>query len=64
MPNKLGEAATDLGCQNIITVHHSKYALARHPWNEPLDNEQKAAKENNLKLTVLCIGVPTPLYMK
>lgn len=64
MPDKLGQAATDLGCQNIITVHHSKYALARHPWNEPLDNEQKAAKENNLKLTVLCIGVPTPLYMK
>lgn len=44
MPRYLGQAAKDLKAKKIITVHHSKYALARHRWDEPLENEIKAGK--------------------
>ena len=56
MPRYLGQAAKDLKAKKIITVHHSKYALARHRWDEPLENEIKAAKEDSLNLFVPVIG--------
>ncbi len=58
MPHELGKAAQDLGADRIITVHHSKYALSRHPWNEPLKNEQDAARDYHLNLIILRIGLP------
>lgn len=58
MPQQLGMAARDIGAQKVVTVHHSKYALARHRWDEPLANEQEAARQYNLPLTVLQLGVP------
>lgn len=36
LPDQLPQAAADLGARKVLTVHHSKYALARHPWDEPL----------------------------
>lgn len=56
MPRYLGQAARDLKAEKIITVHHSKYALAKHPWDEPLKNEAKIAKEDFLNLIVPVIG--------
>lgn len=56
MPIDLGRAANDLKAKQIMTVHHSKYALARHSWNEPLENEVRAAKEYAFNLTVPVIG--------
>lgn len=56
MPHYLGHAARDLKTKHLITVHHSKYALARHRWDEPLKNELRAAKEDSLRLTVPIIG--------
>ena len=35
MPQYLGQVARDLNAEKILTVHHSKYALARHRWDEP-----------------------------
>lgn len=32
MPVYLGQIAKDLKAEQIVTVHHSKYALARHRW--------------------------------
>ena len=56
MPDYLGQAAKDLKAKQVITVHHSKYALARHPWDEPLKNEKKIARENSFELLVPIIG--------
>ena len=56
MPASLGEAARDLKTKRLVTVHHSKYALARHPWDEPLKNEAEAAVRNFLDLIVPEIG--------
>ncbi len=56
MPVYLGRAAGDLKAKHLVTVHHSKYALSRHSWNEPLKNELRAAKEDSLNLIVHVIG--------
>lgn len=56
MPRYLGRIAKELNAGKVITVHHSKYALARHRWEEPLENELEAAKANALPLLVPVIG--------
>lgn len=56
MPRYLGQAAKDLKARKVVTVHHSKYALASHRWDEPLKNEIEMAKENSLELIVPVIG--------
>ena len=35
MPEGLEQAIRDLEPKQVFTVHHDKYALAMHPWNEP-----------------------------
>lgn len=45
MPNELAQEAKDLKAKHILTVHHSKYALAQHDWDEPLKNEEALEKE-------------------
>lgn len=53
MPQYLVQAIRDLGTKKVLTVHHSKYALANHRWNEPLMNAKKAADSLNVLLPVL-----------
>ena len=62
MPIYLGREAKELKAKRIITVHHSKYALARHPWDEPLRNELHAAKDDSLNLIVPIIGEAVELF--
>ena len=61
MPELLGKAAHAIGAGTVITVHHSKYALSRHRWDEPLENELRVAREDSVNLKVLEIGVPAKL---
>lgn len=56
MPVYLGRAARDLKAEAVVTVHHSKYALSKHSWDEPLKNEAWAAREYGLNLVVPVIG--------
>ncbi len=56
LPEQLGKVMEDLDASNYITVHHSKFALAQHNWDEPLENEKLAAKESGKNLTVMQIG--------
>ncbi|PSK83289.1 MBL fold metallo-hydrolase [Prolixibacter denitrificans] len=37
MPAQVFEAARELRAHQILPVHHSKFALANHPWDEPLN---------------------------
>ena len=48
LPGQLAQAAKDLGAREILTVHHSKYALARHRWDEPLKTEAALAADTAL----------------
>lgn len=64
MPVYLGREARELGARQVMTVHHSKYTLARHPWDEPLENELRTAREYSLDLIVPKIGEAVRLYRK
>ena len=64
LPEQLGKEATDLHARQIITVHHSKYALAQHPWDEPLHNERRARDEYHLNLIVPALGSITELQLR
>lgn len=61
LPRYLGQAAKELNAQKIVTVHHSKYALSNHRWDEPLKNELDAARQDSLPLVVPAIGQVIPL---
>ena len=41
MPAELEQAARDIHAKRYMTVHHSKYKISTHAWDEPLKNEQK-----------------------
>lgn len=56
MPHELPKVMTDLHARHYITVHHGKYKLSNHPWDEPLQNELDAARQTDSQLTVLTIG--------
>lgn len=53
LPEQLPQVAKDLNAMNIVTVHHSKFALARHRWNEPLKNVERLKAD-----TVLYVAMP------
>jgi L-ascorbate metabolism protein UlaG (beta-lactamase superfamily) len=44
-PEETWQAAIDLQAKNIIPVHHSKFALSCHSWDEPLIRINDAGKE-------------------
>lgn len=52
----VGRSASDLKAEAVVTVHHSIYALSRHPRDEPLKNEGRVAEEYALNLIVPDIG--------
>lgn len=64
LPHQLGREAVELRARQVVTVHHSKYALARHPWDEPLRNELRARDAYDLHLIVARLGDITPLSLR
>ena len=44
LPTDLPQACRDLGAKEVITVHHSKYTLSKHAWDEPRRNEDDLEK--------------------
>lgn len=56
MPAYLEQMAKDLGAKKVMTVHHSKYALAQHPWDEPLKNELKMKEHASFEVVIPTIG--------
>lgn len=56
MPYELGKEVSELNPARFVTVHHSKVALANHAWDEPRENEQKAAAASGIPLITCVIG--------
>lgn len=50
MPEFMTQAVRDLDARQIMTVHHSKYALSKSPWNEPLENAERMAMQDSLPM--------------
>ena len=45
-PEGLEQAIRDLEPKQVFTVHHDKYALAMHPWDEPDSVAQAVSRRN------------------
>lgn len=56
LPEDVIQAAVDLKAKHIIPVHSSKFALALHPWNEPLQKVTDLGKEKGLSILTPMIG--------
>lgn len=59
LPSQQESVIRDLGAKNVLPVHNSKFALARHPWNEPIDKiRETAAADTSFHLIDAIIGQP------
>jgi len=56
LPKDVLKAAVDLKAKRIFPVHSSKFALAAHPWNEPLSEITALNKGGNIPLITPKIG--------
>lgn len=58
LPDQVLKAATDLKAKQLIPIHSSKFKLAMHPWDEPLEKVSKLYREGefNFKLLTPKIG--------
>jgi L-ascorbate metabolism protein UlaG (beta-lactamase superfamily) len=61
MPEETALAATELRAKALLPVHWSKFSLALHPWNEPIERVTKAAEKLGLPLVRVKIGEQSPL---
>jgi L-ascorbate metabolism protein UlaG (beta-lactamase superfamily) len=62
MPSDLEKAMLDLAAEQVFTVHHDKYALAMHPWNEPDSVAQTIAGKHHIRLLDAPIGTIGPWF--
>lgn len=56
MPDELPQEVSELHPKRFTTVHHSKFKLAHHAWDEPRKNEQNAAQKTGIPLIAPIIG--------
>lgn len=56
MPEEILTQVNDLGARHLMIVHHSKFKLAHHPWNEPLQRVSRYAAEAKLPMSTPMIG--------
>jgi L-ascorbate metabolism protein UlaG (beta-lactamase superfamily) len=61
LPEEVVKAYHDLNAKRLFTVHSSKFALANHPWDEPLEKISASSKELNIALITPMIGEPVNL---
>ncbi len=55
-PEDVAKATESLHARNMIPVHHSKFTLARHAWDEPIRQITKFSAEKNYRLATPMIG--------
>lgn len=55
-PEGLEQAMLDLQAEQYFTVHHDKFALAMHPWQEPENNARAIATKHSIRLLDARIG--------
>lgn len=56
LPEDVVQASLDINAKNIIPVHSGKFALALHPWNEPLQKITDLSNGLNIKISTPKIG--------
>ncbi|MFN8415462.1 MAG: MBL fold metallo-hydrolase [Cytophagaceae bacterium] len=61
LPQETVQAALDVKAKRVFPVHNSKFALAMHPWNEPMDSVGTLATD---KLNLVTPKIGEPVYLK
>lgn len=56
MPEETVTAARELKASKLMPVHWSKFSLALHDWNEPIQRATIEAKKQNMPLVTPMIG--------
>jgi L-ascorbate metabolism protein UlaG (beta-lactamase superfamily) len=56
MPHEILQAAKDLKAKRLFPVHSSKFTLANHHWDEPLNKITENNKTENLNIITPMIG--------
>lgn len=56
LPKQVITATQELHAKNMMPVHHSKFTLARHPWDEPLNLATEYSQGKPYKLATPMIG--------
>ena len=56
LPEQVIKATEELHTKNFLPVHHSKFTLAKHPWDEPLKKAAEFSKGKNYRLATPVIG--------
>lgn len=56
LPEEVVKATEELGAKNLLTVHHSKFTLANHPWDEPLKQISALSQAKPYRLATPMIG--------
>lgn len=60
-PEEAARAAEALGARYMLPAHVGKYALARHPWEEPFERISKISQTRSFELLTPRIGEPIAL---
>jgi L-ascorbate metabolism protein UlaG (beta-lactamase superfamily) len=61
LPAEVLQAAKDLKAKRLFPVHSSKFAMANHPWDEPLAKTTELNASMNIPLVTPIIGEPVNL---
>lgn len=61
LPDQFEQAALDLRARTVIPVHNSKFALANHPWYEPMATISALHNPEAFRLLTPMIGQPVDL---
>jgi L-ascorbate metabolism protein UlaG (beta-lactamase superfamily) len=56
LPDEVAQATEDLHAKNMLPVHHSKFTLAQHAWDEPIRKISKYSTGRNYRLATPMIG--------
>lgn len=56
LPHQVIQATEELHAKNLMTVHHSKFTLAKHTWDEPLKKATELSQGKNYRLVTPMIG--------
>ena len=56
LPEEVVKATLELGAKNMLPVHHSKFTLAQHPWDEPLIQISALSQSKPYRLATPMIG--------
>lgn len=56
LPEETAKACEEVGARFVIPAHNSKFALARHPWQEPMARLQAASQDKSYQLLTPEIG--------